>query len=796
MLQSKARWTVGQSNEEAVAELVSGLRLDPLIARMLVVRGIGTVERASRFLNAGREDFHDPYLLAGMEQAVERIRKALSAREKIRVYGDYDADGVSSTSLMIRLLESLEADFDYYIPHRVHEGYGLNRNALDLAKESGVSLIITVDTGISAKDEVAYAAELGIDVVVTDHHEPPEELPAACAVINPKQPGCPYPFKQLAGAGVALKLAHALLGRLPEELMELAAIGTVGDLMPLTDENRALVKLGLEQMKSTDNAGIRALLSIAGVEKEKVSSGTIGFALAPRINASGRLEGAQESVMLLTARDPEEAQRLALNLDLLNKERQRIVEEIVCEAMDMAQEAVSSGMSKVIVLAGVNWNVGVIGIVAAKILDRFYRPVIILSVNPETGSAKGSARSIPGFDIHRALTECSGLMEHFGGHQAAAGMTLPAADIPELQQRLNALAAEWLTDEDYLPVMEADLLCDLRADPVRWIAELDKMGPFGAGNPTPRFVFSGLQVHEKKTMGKEQQHLKLRLASGEQVPRAMEAVYFGCGHLMERISGTALVDVLGELTINEWNGAKRPQIVIKDIRIPELQVFDWRGAKDRDPRWSLLADRTGESSTPALMIFSEEGQKAMESREGFPGFAVMEADPGGSLTLPQAAEITLESIRDLVLYTMPQSMEQLSAAIGKLPGLERIYAVFRDLEGDESTSLPNREMFKQVYAIVRQEGGYGRGKENPLVYFSKRSGMSVSMVGFIMEVFEELRLIERTGTDYRCVPSADKRDLTTSWRYQRKAKRQETEERLIYSSAPQMSRMILDIVKR
>jgi single-stranded-DNA-specific exonuclease len=284
----------------------------------------------------------------------------------------------------VHVLRGLQARYDTYIPHRVREGYGLNRNAIDLAKDQGVSLLITVDTGISAWEEVQYIRELGMDVIVTDHHEPPDRLPDALAVINPKKPGCPYPFKHLAGVGVALKLAHGLLGRLPEELLELAAIGTVADLMPLVGENRLIVKLGLERMQSSAFVGIRALLGVAGIERKEVTATHIGFALAPRINASGRLECADDALKLLTTNDHEEAERIAHELDDLNKERQRLVEEMTVEALQMAEEQRAKGLDKVIVVAKEEWNVGVVGIVASKIVDAFYRPALVLSVDPQT----------------------------------------------------------------------------------------------------------------------------------------------------------------------------------------------------------------------------------------------------------------------------------------------------------------------------------------------------------------------------------------------------------------------------
>ncbi|WP_040950067.1 single-stranded-DNA-specific exonuclease RecJ [Gorillibacterium massiliense] len=811
MLPAKARWTIGSSDESVVREFTESLGLEPMLARLLAARGFRTPEEAAPFLAVGSGQFHDPFLLDGMHEAVARIRLALERHEKIRIYGDYDADGVSSVALMIFLFRQLDADFDYYIPHRVSEGYGLNRGALELAKEEGVSLLVTVDTGISAKVEVEYASSLGLDVVVTDHHEPPEELPIACAVVNPKKPGCPYPFKHLAGAGVAFKLAQALLGRIPVELLEIAAIGTVGDLMPLTGENRAIVKLGLDHMRVTANPGIRALLDVAGVDREKVTAGNIGFGIAPRINASGRLEAADDAVRLLVTASKPEAEEVAAALDNLNKERQRIVDEIFVEAAAIAESAIADGSGKVLVVAKENWNVGVIGIVASKLVDKYYRPVLVLSINPETGLAKGSARSIPGFDMYKALTHCAEMMDHYGGHQAAAGMTLEAANLNRFRAELQTLAAEWLSEEDYIPVLHADMTVDLSEDPMGWIGSLEKLGPFGMGNPSPRFVFTGLHVLEKRTMGKDNRHLKLSVSqrTSENRASAFDAVGFSRSQLVHRISDAARMDILGELSINEWNGSRKAQIIIQDMRIAERQVFDWRGAKDTDPRWSTLtaADSRGLNRSAPLcgVVVSSSSEAEEAGRLPLPaGTTFWAPDSSGTMKCVEGVrsseaehdpiEPTFDRVQDLILYSMPDSLEELSRLLHQSIGLERIYAVFR--ESQPEGVVPTRDMFKQVYSmLLKPDDRYQGGHKDVIGYFSARSGLSRDMVTFIIEVFEELSLVERWSGGYRCVPAAVKRDLTTSSRYKRRLKWREAEQELMYTSSKELTRILLNAYK-
>jgi single-stranded-DNA-specific exonuclease len=802
MLQSKARWNIRESDEAAELHLVQEMNLRPLIAKLLVSRGIKSVTEAALFLSADETHFHDPFLLDGMHAAVERIQQALNQQEKIRIYGDYDADGVSSTSLMVQLLRSLDADYDYYIPHRVNEGYGLNLNAMDLAVKSGVTLIITVDTGISAVEEIGYANELGLDVIVTDHHEPPDILPQAFAIINPKKPGCPYPFKQLAGVGVAFKLAHALLGRIPAELLEMATLGTIADLMPLLDENRLLVKLGLERLRSTALPGFKALLNVSGIERATVTAMHVGFSLAPRINASGRLESADAAVRLLTTNNEQEAEHLAFDLDVLNKERQRIVEEMTLEALQMVEKDPHFHKRNVIVLAKEDWNVGVIGIVASKLLDKFYRPTIILGIDPKTGLAKGSARSIVGFDLYKALSQSADLFKHYGGHQAAAGMTLHQDQLPELERRLDILAGEWLGPEDFIPIMHADHACDLAGMPLELIQQLDQLAPYGMGNPTPKFIFNDLCIDEMKTMGREQQHLKLILTQSKtETACTMEAIAFNKATLSKSISSTALVDVYGELSVNEWNGVRKPQLMLQDIRVSKPQLFDWRGAKDIEKKWTdvashSLSQRTSSSektskSTVGVIIFDEAQKSLLPPSLTMLGCSLWLAGTSGNVQPINtfARETEFDFCQDIIYYFLPSSLKPLQTSLSLATKVERIYALFQDPNPSQNTAIPGRDLFKSVYGTIQQKPSIDMNSLS--VSFSKRSGLTPAMIRFILDVFEELGLISREGQCYSCTPSPQKRELSSSIQYQQRLQRQEVEQTLLYSSAQDLSRWVL-----
>ncbi|WP_146941477.1 single-stranded-DNA-specific exonuclease RecJ, partial [Bacillus licheniformis] len=562
MLASKMRWDVQTPDKEKVEQLAGRLGITPLAASLLVMRGYDTADKASSFLYGNDARFHDPYLLKDMEKAVRRIKQAISDQEKIMIYGDYDADGVTSTTVLLQMLKKCSAQADFYIPDRFKEGYGPNEAAFRGIKESGYSLIITVDTGIAGVHEAEVAKELGIDLIITDHHEPGPVLPDAYAIIHPKQPGCGYPFKELAGVGVAFKLAHALNGELPEDLLDLCAIGTIADLVPLHDENRQIAKRGMEQFRKTKRPGLKALAKIAGAEIHNADEETIGFQIAPRLNAVGRIEQADPAVNLLNTEDEREAEELAEDINALNKERQKIVNQMTEEAVQMIEE---EGLDQpVIVVARPGWNPGVVGIVASKLVERFYRPAIVLGVDEEKGIAKGSARSIKGFDLFQNLSECRDILPHFGGHPMAAGMTLNLEDVSALRERINRQAEAVLTEADFIPVQDVDLCCRLEDISVDSIAEMNLLAPFGTGNPKPFVLVSDVKIDDARKIGANKNHLKLVLADDG---NKLDCIGFYKGDIEEGIVPGAKISIVGELSINEWNNRKKPQLMIKDAAV-------------------------------------------------------------------------------------------------------------------------------------------------------------------------------------------------------------------------------------
>jgi single-stranded-DNA-specific exonuclease len=799
MLHAKAKWNITEADDDQVEKLAQELQIEPLLARLLIARGMTNIEQAKAFLDEGTDCNHDPFLLDGMGEAVSRIRLAIEQGEKIRIYGDYDADGISSTVLMIHLLNQMQAAFDYYIPHRIHEGYGLNNKALDLALQQGVQLIITVDTGISAVEEIAYARQLGLEVIVTDHHEPPEHLPQECIIINPKKPGCPYPFKQLAGVGVAFKLAQALLDRWPSELLEFAAIGTVADLMPLLNENRMIVKQGLKRMQSSSNPGIRALFDAAGINLKDINSTHIGFTLAPRINASGRLEHADDAVRLLTTDNQQDAEQMAYQLDQLNKERQRIVEEMTKQAYEIVQERKSEPLKQVLVVAQEDWNVGVVGIVASKLVDKYYRPTLVLSIDKETGLAKGSARSIAGYDLYQALSHCQDLLDHYGGHQAAAGLTLSREHLSELERRLNLLAEEWLCSDDFTPYMNVDMVCSLKEIGVTTVQQLELLGPFGMGNPTPKVIISNAAYKELRTIGKEQQHVKITLkTSKDESAATLDAVGFHKSALLPWISSTAAMDVLGELSINEWNGVRKPQVMIQDLRIAHMQLFDWRGIAKIEPKLAELAERvdgrsSGGDARAGILMFHASNTSMLGSIVNKLPVWVLAKENGNSL-MPSnelARQSKLSMVTDMILFDLPSELSSLGAALSSAVGMERVYAIFYQGGTVYEGALPSRDMFKTVYGAVQQQAAASPSAAF-IASLSKRSGLSSSLIQFMLDVFTEVGLITQSAGSYRLVVKPDKKDLTQSQIYQNRQLHVEVEQALLYSSAQELHEWLME----
>lgn len=767
MLKSKSRWIIAKSNSEKVSELAKELKLTPLTASLLVNRGMDTVEKARYFLFEQAGSFHDPFLLNDMEKSVNRVKEAINNHEHILIFGDYDADGVSSTSILMKTLLRLGAMVEFYIPNRFTEGYGPNETAFRSAAESGVSLIITVDTGISALHEAEVAKELGVDLIITDHHEPGPKLPDSFAIVHPKLEGSNYPFRELAGAGVAFKFAHALLGEVPEEFLEMAALGTIADLVSLLGENRLIAKKGLERLKRTSNLGLQALLAVTRTDEASISEETIGFVIGPRINAAGRLGSADPAVQLLLTEDPAEASQLAEEIEMLNRDRQSLVSAMTEEAFAEVEAQFPIEDNQVLVVGKEGWNAGVIGILASRLVDKYYRPTIVLSFDSETGLAKGSARSIAGFDLFKNLSTCRDILPHFGGHPMAAGMTLKLGDVDQLRSRLNGLAREQLAEEDFTPLTEITAEVSISDINVSSIKEMELLAPFGMDNPKPKFLVKEAKISAMRKIGSDQNHLKLSL-EGEQAG-LLDGIGFGMGHLYEHISPYARLSAVGELSINEWNNNRKPQIFLQDVHISEWQLFDLRGLKRHDKLKEIIPQQNSQ-----YICFSQDNLENFTAG-GLEDITLIRSEE-------EASQFPIDS-KNIVLLDLPPSKEILAELVKeRVPS--RIYAHFHKENSEFFSTIPTRDHFKWYYAFLAKRESFDIKRHGDEL--AKHRGWTKETVIFMSKVFFELDFVKINNGFISLNKSGPKRDLMESETYQQKLAQFTLENDLLFSSFQQL----------
>lgn len=560
------KWTLKYKGSIKDYDLNKKMKISPEIGQILKNRGINSEEDAEIFINPSLDYLRDPFLMKDMEKAVYRIEYAIENNQNIWIYGDYDVDGVSSTSVLCLYFDSIGFPVKYYIPNRLEEGYGINEDAIGVLKNQGCDLLISVDCGITSVKEVELANQLGIDVIITDHHEVQDEIPNAYAVINPKQENCNYPFDMLCGCGVAFKLIQALT---PAEefktsmynYLEIVTLATICDIVPLVDENRIIVKNGLKLMKDGINLGLKELIKVCGIDTDKIGSSHVGFSIGPRINASGRLGYSYLGVELFTTKSKEEAIEIASLLEDKNNERQMIEAKMYQEAEDIINGDERYKDDKVLVIANKGWQHGVIGIVASKLTEKYYKPTILLTIEDE--EATGSARSIKGFSIFDTLVKCSDLLGKFGGHEQAAGLSMDKNNIDELRRRVNEIADYNLTDEDMIENISVEFELNEGSIDFNLIEELHSLEPFGMSNPSPRFIIRDLEIRSIFRMGKEKNHLKLNLEKD----KVYECVGFNMAYMAENYEVGDKVDVLFQLDENNYMGNSKIQFLLKDIRL-------------------------------------------------------------------------------------------------------------------------------------------------------------------------------------------------------------------------------------
>lgn len=575
MARRSREWVVHRHDEAAIRALAAAARVSDVLAQVLLNRGIDTAERAARYLDASMMNLYEPMSLPGLRPAAERLLDAIRGGEPICIFGDYDTDGLTGTAILVNLIERLGGRAEFHIPHRLTDGYGLNAEAVRQRREQGDTLMVTVDCGITAVEETALARQLGLDLIITDHHEPKDALPDAL-IVHPHLPGSDYPFAGLSGSGVALKLAWGVCQlasaaeRVTPELREflldatgLAALGLVADVVPLRDENRILVRHGLRRLAANPPLGIRALINVAQLKQPGLRSEDVSFRIAPRLNAAGRLGCAMLVVELLTTTNPARASELAMALDGFNTQRQTIERRISHEARELV-ETEQLHDAPAIVLGHPDWHPGVVGIVAGRLVELFGRPVILLALRPDGQLATGSGRSVPGLPLHEALADCAGALAGYGGHAMAAGLRLAPERLPAFRQQFCDAVQRRLQGEAPAPTLALDAEVPLAAMTLNLLRDLDCLEPFGSENPRPRFMAAGVKLDgEPRKVGQGERHISFKVRQGN---TWLRAIAFGQGDRFDELASASEFDLAFAPKLNEWNGSRSVQLEVIDFR--------------------------------------------------------------------------------------------------------------------------------------------------------------------------------------------------------------------------------------
>ncbi|MCJ7806763.1 MAG: single-stranded-DNA-specific exonuclease RecJ [Clostridia bacterium] len=583
---SGKQWVWPDHKYDQVIDLAQNLNLPSALARLLINRGIEDPVQARAFLSPSADQFYPPWLMLGMEQAVRRLFKAISKNERIMIHGDYDADGIAASVIMVEALQQLGGIVDFFLPSRFDEGYGLHIDPLNQFRETGVTLVVTVDCGINAVEEVSHAAKIGLDLIVTDHHQPLGQLQGAVSVINPLQKNCLYPFKELSGAGVAFKLATALMEKsgcsFPTHLLDLAALGTAADVVPLLGENRVIVSAGLAVLRDLQRIGFKALAEAVNLDQDRINSTALSYILAPAVNAAGRMGEALPAAKLLLEKDAAKAADLAAYLHRTNQLRRATELKILKEAEEAALDLLATDSQGIITLAGTNWHHGVIGIVASRLVEKFNRPVAMIAIEGEEG--RGSARSIPGFDITAALAENASLLERFGGHEQAAGFTIKGENIGNLRASLNQYARLNMKDKQFNARLYIEAELDEAEIDFDLTANLEQLQPFGTANPVPLFGSRGWEVKSWRLVGADQRHLKLKVQKGK---RILSPIFFSGSDLVPYLEEGRHVDLAFKLKNGFFRNEKTLEVEIKDLSYSDcfsnsiMELIDRRGCQDR-----------------------------------------------------------------------------------------------------------------------------------------------------------------------------------------------------------------------
>ncbi|WP_433597276.1 single-stranded-DNA-specific exonuclease RecJ [Limosilactobacillus reuteri] len=769
MIDAKFKWELADNaSSVTVDNLEKELGISRILATLLAQQGIDSTEQAKKFFEPSMEEIHDPTLLHDMDKAVERIEQAVEKQEQITIYGDYDADGITSTSLMYETLLSIGANVNYYVPNRFTDGYGPNMEAYQRLIDNGTQLFITVDNGVSGKNVIDKVIAAGVDVVITDHHELPADLPNAVAIVHPRYPGSNYPFPDLSGVGVAFKVAWALTGEFPVEELDLVAIGEIADVVNVTDENHALISYGIQQLRQGMRPGLAALMKLADIKANNLTDQDIGFGIAPRLNALGRIADANDGVKLLTSLDENESQKLAKEVDQANKERQNLVAEIMKEAEKQANSSANQ-QKRTLLIVGKGWHQGVLGIVASRIMNETGKPTIVASTDQNNPTLiKGSGRSIDSFNLFNALEAHRELFITFGGHPAACGLSFDQKNIVPLQIALEEEAVKQkfdLTVKQPLPIamklVPADVTQQLYND-------IQRVAPFGPGNMEPVFELNNVKVVDVKTMGQEHQHLKFSIVSDK---KNLTVVAFGQGNLATLLSApTGQINLAVKVSLNEWRGKKSVQLMLEDLQINGTVIIDERTNK----------------LTPQL--FSSSDYYIVREPRLRENIAPHVA-PGYTLSIEEAIKTDFSG-QQVTLVDCPSSEEMLKRIFAEdeeEPATIRLLLYQR--KSAYLAGLPTRNDFAQLYRFIYKQKELKWPMQAKAV--SNHLKINMDRLNLMIQVFSEAGFVTIKDDVLKFNESTNKTDLTQTKRYQKQLAQYKVEQQLLFNDAATVANWLL-----
>lgn len=769
MIDAKFKWELADNaSSVTVDNLEKELGISRILATLLAQQGIDSTEQAKKFFEPSMEEIHDPTLLHDMDKAVERIEQAVEKQEQITIYGDYDADGITSTSLMYETLLSIGANVNYYVPNRFTDGYGPNMDAYQRLIDNGTQLFITVDNGVSGKNVIDKVIAAGVDVVITDHHELPADLPNAVAIVHPRYPGSNYPFPDLSGVGVAFKVAWALTGEFPVEELDLVAIGEIADVVNVTDENHALISYGIQQLRQGMRPGLAALMKLADIKANNLTDQDIGFGIAPRLNALGRIADANDGVKLLTSLDENESQKLAKEVDQANKERQNLVAEIMKEAEKQANSSANQ-QKRTLLIVGKGWHQGVLGIVASRIMNETGKPTIVASTDQNNPTLiKGSGRSIDSFNLFNALEAHRELFITFGGHPAACGLSFDQKNIVPLQIALEEEAVKQKFD----PTVKQPLPIAMKLVPAdvtqQLYNDIQRVAPFGPGNMEPVFELNNVKVVDVKTMGQEHQHLKFSIVSDK---KNLTVVAFGQGNLATLLSApTGQINLAVKVSLNEWRGKKSVQLMLEDLQINGTVIIDERTNK----------------LTPQLFSSSDYYiVREPRLRENITPHVA----PGYTLSIEEAIKTDFSG-QQVTLVDCPSSEEMLKRIFAEDEGEPAtIRLLLYQRKSAYLAGLPTRNDFAQLYRFIYRQ----KELKWPMQAKSVSNHLKINMdrLNLMIQVFSEAGFVTIKDDVLKFNESTNKTDLTQTKRYQKQLAQYKVEQQLLFNDAATVANWLL-----